>query len=203
MRAFVQCMACHSVEPGRHLTGPSLAQVWGKNAATAKDFTRYSDALMRSGLTWNPKTLDKWLTNPAALVPGTSMTFPGVKEPSVRADLIAYLQAVTEGKAPAAPSGGGMGGMMAGSEPFDLKSAQPDSVVTSLNHCKDSYIVRTADGKIHKVWECNVRLKTDSSRQGPNPGKPVVAGSGMQGDRISIVFTSPKELGDFIKESCE
>jgi cytochrome c len=202
-RAFGQCMACHSVEPGRHLTGPSLAHAWGRKAASAEGFMRYSDALARSGLTWNAQTLDKWLAKPEALVPGTSMTFQGIKEPRVRADVIAYLQAVSEGKAPAAQGAGGMGGMMAGSEPLNLKGAGPDSVVASLHHCKDTYIVRTADGKVHKVWEYNVRLKTDSSKQGPDRGKPVVAGSGMRGDRISIIFTSPKELGEFIRESCE
>jgi cytochrome c len=202
-RAFGQCMACHSVEPGRHLTGPSLAHVWGRKAASVEGFMRYTDALSRSGLTWNAQTLDKWLANPEALVPGTSMTFQGIKEAKVRADVIAYLQTVSEGRAPATHAPGGMGGMMAGSEPFNLKGAGPDSIVASMQHCKDTYIVRTEDGKVHKVWEYNVRLKTDSSKQGPNRGKPVVAGSGMRGDRISIIFTSPKDLGEFIKETCE
>jgi cytochrome c len=202
-RAFAQCMACHSVEPGRHLTGPSLAHAWGRKAASAEGFMRYSNALARSGLTWNAQTLDKWLASPENLVPGTSMTFQGIKEAKVRADVIAYLQAVSEGKAPATQAGSGMGGMMAASEPLDLKGAEPGSVVASLHHCKDTYIVRTADGKVHKVWEYNVRLKTDSSKQGPERGKPVVAGSGMRGDRISIIFTSPKEVGEFIKETCE
>ena len=202
-RAFAQCVACHSVEPGRHLTGPSLAHVWGRKAGSAEGFMRYSDPLARSGLTWNAPTLDKWLANPQALVRGTSMTFAGIKDSKVRADLIAYLQAVSEGKAGAPPAAGGMGGMMAGSGPLALKEAGPDSIVASLHHCKDTYIVKTADGKMHKVWEYNVRLKTDSSKQGPDLGRPVVAGSGMRGDRISIIFTSPKELGEFIKESCE
>lgn len=201
-RAFGQCMACHSVEPGRHLTGPSLATVWGKKAGSAQGFARYSDALAHSGLTWNTQTLDKWLANPQGLVPGTNMSFPGIKEATVRSDVVAYLQAVSEGKAPGAAPGG-MGGMMGGSEPLNLKGAAADSVVASLHHCKDTYIVKTADGKVHKVWEYNVRLKTDSSKQGPEPGKPVVAGSGMRGDRVSIIFTSPKELGDFVKERCD
>jgi cytochrome c len=202
-RAFGQCMACHSVEPGRHLTGPSLAHAWGRKAASAEGFMRYTDALTRAGLTWDSQTLDKWLANPEALVPGTSMTFQGIKEAKVRADVIAFLQAVSEGKAPATQAGRGMGGRMAGSEPLDLKGAGPDSIVASMHHCKDTYIVKTADGKVHKVWEYNVRLKTDSSKHGPDRGKPVVAGSGMRGDRVSIIFTSPKELGEFIRETCD
>ena len=200
--AFQQCASCHSLEPGKHLTGPSLARAWGSRAATAPGFTRYSDALLRSGLVWNDQALGRWLANPQALVPGTTMTFPGVRDAQVRDDLIAFLRAVSEGKAPpmGAPKGGGM---MGGSEPADLKLAGADAQVRSIRHCRDTYIVRTGDGQVHKVWEYNVRLKTDSSKSGPAPGKPVVAGSGMRGDRISIVFASPKELGQFIQESCE
>jgi cytochrome c len=204
--AFQQCTACHSVEPQRHLTGPSLAHVWGRKAATAEGFDRYSDALRRSGLTWNEDTLNRWLAGPAKLVPGTAMNFPGVPDERARGDIVAYLKAVSEGNAPApsrAGMGGMMGGMMNGTQPADLKKAAADEQVVGLSHCRDTYAVRTADGKIHKVWEYNLRLKTDSSMQGPSPGKPVMAESGMRGDRFSIVFASPKELGGFIKESCD
>src|SRR5712691_10701263 len=68
---FQQCMACHSVQPDEHLTGPSLAHVWNHKAGTAEGFTRYSDVLRGSGLTWNPATLHKWLASPQQLVPGT------------------------------------------------------------------------------------------------------------------------------------
>ena len=200
-RAFVQCIACHSVEPERHLTGPSLAQVWGRRAGTAQGFIRYSEALQRSGLRWNEQSLDKWLTDPQAMVPGTSMTFRGVKDAATRDDLIAYLRAVSEGKAPTGEPEGG--GMMGASTPSDLKRAPRDAQVLSLQHCRDTYILRTADGSTHKIWEYNVRLKTDSSNLGPTAGKPVVTGSGMRGDRVSIVFSSPADLGSFIKETCE
>src|SRR5437899_3076735 len=74
--AFQQCAGCHSTEPGRHLTGPSLSHVWGSKAGTAEGFRRYSEALLRSGIVWNQQSLDGWLAKPEALVPGTSMTFP-------------------------------------------------------------------------------------------------------------------------------
>jgi cytochrome c len=203
VQAFQQCAACHSVEPGRHLTGPSLAHVWGRKAGTAEGFDRYSDALQRSGVVWDGDALDKWLTNPQAFVPGTSMSFPGLEKESTRADVIAYLEAVSEGKAPQRPAGGGMmGGMMGSSGPANLRQAGTDALVASLSHCHDTYIIKTAAGATHKVWEYNVRLKTDSSKHGPNPGKPVMTGSGMQGDRVSIVFASPSEVSEFIKESC-
>jgi cytochrome c len=150
------------------------------------------------------RTLDKWLTNPQAFVPGNSMSFPGLKKESTRDDVIAYLKAVSEGKAPQGPDGGGMmGGMMGNSGPANLRQASTDSLVTSLRHCRDTYIIKTAAGATRKVWEYNVRLKTDSSKDGPNPGKPVVTGSGMQGDRVSIVFASHSEVSEFIKESCQ
>jgi cytochrome c len=203
-QAFQQCAACHSVEPGRHLTGPSLAHVWGRKAGTAEGFDRYSDALQRSGVVWNEDSLNKWLTNPQAFVSGNSMGFPGLKKASTRDDVIAYLKAVSEGKAPSGPAGGGMmGGMMGNSGPANLRQASTDSLVTSLRHCRDTYIIKTAAGATRKVWEYNVRLKTDSSKHGPNPGKPVMTGSGMQGDRVSIVFASPSEVSEFIKESCQ
>ena len=75
---FQVCMACHSTEPDRHLTGPSLAHVWGSKAGTARGFPRYSDALKKSGIVWNEETLDKWLSNPEGFVPGNGMTFPGI-----------------------------------------------------------------------------------------------------------------------------
>ena len=204
--AFRQCTTCHSVEPGHHLTGPSLAHVWGKKAGTAEGFTRYSEPLQRSRIVWNENSLDKWLANPQALVPGNYMPFAGISDATRRSDLIAYLNAVSEGKAPAAQlRGGGMmgGGMMGSTGPANLKQADAGSQVASLKHCRDTYIINTVGGATAKVWEYNVRLKTDSSINGPEPGKPVMTHSGMSGDRVSIIFASPTELSRFIKESCE
>jgi len=65
--------------------------------------------------------------------------------------------------------------------------------------CGDTYTVETADGKKQRVWEFNLRFKTDSSKDGPLPGKPVIVGAGMQGDRASVVFAGPAEIGNFIK----
>jgi len=183
------------------MTGPSLAHVWGHPAASAEGFMRYSDGLKRSGLKWDDATLDKWLVSPQKLVPGTAMTFPGVRDRQARQDLIAYLKALDENKAPAAAKGGEM---MMGTAPrkIDLKSAPPAGQVRSITHCSDTYTVETADGKVEKIWEFNLRFKTDSSKLGPNPGKPVAVGAGMQGDRASIVFATPKEISETIRESC-
>jgi cytochrome c len=196
---FRQCVACHSVESGVQLTGPSLAHVWGRRAATVDGFTRYSEPLKRAAVVWDAATLDRWLQNPQAVVPGNLMTFPGVKDERQRADLVAYLKAVDAGQAPPAPPGGRM---MAGSTRPDLKTLGPERRVKAIRHCGDGYHVTTEDGKTVPFWEFNLRFKTDSSRFGPATGTPVLVPAGMQGDRASVVFSSPAEIGRLIEERC-
>jgi cytochrome c len=200
-QVFQACVACHSVKPGEHLTGPSLAHVWNRRAGKAEKFSRYSDALKRTDIEWDEATLDKWLSDPAQLVPGTSMIFPGLKEGKDRQDVIAYLRAVSDGKAPSAEPR--RGGMMMQSGKVDLKKAPAAGQVVSIGHCGDTYAVKTADGKTSKVWEFNLRFKTDSSKDGPFPGKPVIVGAGMQGDRASVVFAAPSEISSFVKQTCQ
>ncbi|HYL22783.1 MAG TPA: c-type cytochrome, partial [Burkholderiales bacterium] len=198
---FRQCMACHSTEEGEHMTGPSLAHIWHRKAGTVESFARYSDALKRADVTSDEATLSKWLANPERFIPGTSMTFPGLKAPKDREDVAAYLEALAQHTAPQAERAEkGTMGMRGGKA--DLRKAPPEAQVKALSHCGDAYTVETADGKKHKVWEFNLRLKTDSSKLGPLPGNPVVVGAGMQGDRASIVFASPQEISGFIKQAC-
>ena len=198
---FGQCTACHSVRPGEHMTGPSLAWIWNRKAGTADGFLRFSDAVKGADVTWNEATLDKWLANPEKFIPGTSMTFAGIKDRRAREDVIAYLRAVGENKAPVAAEGSR--GMMGIARPkADLKDAPPAGQVRSISYCGDTYTVETADGRRDKIWEFNLRFKSDSSKMGPNPGKPVAVGAGMQGDRASVVFASPKEISDFVKHAC-
>lgn len=199
-RVFAQCMTCHSVNPGEHMTGPSLANIWNRKAGTIETFMRYSNALKRADIIWNEATLDNWLKAPDRLIPGTSMTFPGLKDGRDRQDVVAYLKAVAENKAPQAEQG--HRGMMMRRTELDLRKAPPEGQVTSIRHCGDTYTVDTADGKSQKIWEFNLRFKTDSSKNGPLPGKPVVIGAGMQGDRASVVFGAPSEISAFIKPSC-
>jgi cytochrome c len=198
--AFGACMACHSVKPGDHMTGPSLASVWNRKAGTVKGFSRYSDSLKGVDVVWNDGNLDKWLADPERLIPGNTMTFPWIKGAQEREDIIAYLKAVSENKAPAAGQQGN--GMRAHGTKLNLRTAPPEGQVTAIRYCGDTYTVRTADEKSQKVWEFNLRFKTDSSKEGPLPGKPVIVGAGMQGDRASVVFASPSEISSFIKPAC-
>ena len=199
---FRTCIACHSVEPGEHMTGPSLAHVWGRKAGTAGGFARYSDALKHANVVWDEHTLDKWLGDPANFIPHNYMTFPGIESSKDRRDVIAYLKAVSEGHAPPPSQKEGGMGMMMGRSKLDLKNAGPKMQVVSLEYCGDTYIVKTAAGGTYKFWEFNLRLQTDSSKYGPVKGRPVIVGTGMMGDRAAVIFTAPHEISSFIKESC-
>lgn len=86
----LNCSICHSVQPGRNVVGPSLFAVVNRHSGQVQNF-HYSDANKNSGLTWNVATLDRYLAGPRDLVPGTKMTFPGLRDARQRADLIAYL----------------------------------------------------------------------------------------------------------------
>lgn len=167
----------------------------------AEGFLRYSDPLKRSGLVWNEKSLDRWLKDPQALVPGNAMAFRGVADQRARADLVAYLKAVSEGKE-APVSRGGMG-MMAQGTKANLKQADKDNLIVAIRHCGDTYRAVTASGKTLVFWELNLRFKTDSSTEGPDHGKPVLLPAGMMGDRASIVFAGPEEMATFIKRQCD
>ena len=89
--AFAQCKVCHSTEAGKVVVGPSLAGVVGRKAGSVSGFA-YSDGVKNLGLTWDEASLDKWLTNPAAMAPGTKMTFPGFSDPAQRKAVIDYLK---------------------------------------------------------------------------------------------------------------
>lgn len=192
-RVWQACAACHALQAGRHMTGPSLAGLWGRKAGTAPGFERYSEPLRRSGLVWNEGTLDKWLANPEAAVPGNFMLFQGLREAQARADLIAFLHEASEGEQAQTRQAPGLP---------DLKSAPARTVVTAIRHCRDTYHVTNGRNETRPYWEFNLRFKTDSSASGPAPGKPVLVGQGMQGDRAQVVFAAPGEISALVREGC-
>ena len=201
---FRACAPCHSLEPDRNMTGPSLANLWGRKAGSLPSFERYSDALKSSGIIWDDRALDGWLTDPQRMVPDNDMPFEGIKDGRVRADLLAFLKEATKPGAPQQMAQqGGMGGMMGGGgrDP-NLKSLEPNMQVKTITHCHDSYRVTTADGKTQAFWERNLRLKTDSGKDGPQNGAPALVPAGMMGDRADVIFAAPEEISKMIESRC-
>jgi len=203
-RIFRACEACHSLEPDRDMTGPSLANLWGRKAGSLASFSRYSAPLKASGVVWNEDTLSAWIADPQRVVPGNEMPFEGIKDAQQRADLVAFLkQATKPGAAPTRPQRrGGMAGMTGGGQVPNLKDLKSTNRVRSITYCKDSYTVTMADGQIHKFWERNLRLKTDSSKDGPTKGAPALIGAGMMGDRADVIFADPAEISAAISPKC-
>jgi cytochrome c len=92
---FAVCRSCHTLGPGgADMTGPNLNGLFGRKVATKPGYT-FSEALKAQSFTWDAAKLDTWLTDPKAMAPGTKMTFPGLKDPKDRIDVIAYLKAET------------------------------------------------------------------------------------------------------------
>ncbi|HSA79496.1 MAG TPA: c-type cytochrome [Geminicoccaceae bacterium] len=200
-RAFRPCAACHTLKSGEHRTGPSLADVFGRQAGTAPGFTRYSPALQQADVVWDAAALDAWLADPQALIPGNRMSFPGIPDAAARADLVAYLEAATA-QAGAAPPPDPSGRMAAG-EMTDLRhEIGPNNRIRTIRHCGDTYTVTVENGAEHQFWEFNLRFKTDSSARGPEPAHPVLIPASMMGDRAFVIFAAPAEISPFIEAQC-
>lgn len=98
---FAQCAPCHQIGPdAKNLIGPELNDIVGRKAASVTDYPIYSDGMKKlgeSGFVWTEENLDKWIANPKAMLPDSSMSlFPGVPDASDRANLMAYLKTVTQ-----------------------------------------------------------------------------------------------------------
>ncbi len=198
-RMFGACAACHSLEPDKNMTGPSLADLWDRQAGGLKSFSRYSEALKSSGIIWENNSLDAYLANPKTFIPGNDMTFRGLPDARTRADLLAFLKEATKpGSLLAAQAQGGG----RGSDVPNLKKLDSEDRVQRITYCRDTYRVTTADGKTHAFWERNLRFKTDSSDEGPVKGAPAIVGAGIGGDRASVIFSAPEEWGQFVAREC-
>lgn len=89
-----QCLACHDLTNAKkNKVGPYLWGIVGQKAGKVEGF-KYSEAHMKkaSEITWDEATLDKYLTDPRAFIPGNKMAFAGVKDAEKRADLIEAMK---------------------------------------------------------------------------------------------------------------
>lgn len=101
-----KCKTCHTFEKGGpNKVGPNLWGVVGANFVHVADF-KYSDAMRakgEEGMTWTFENLDHFIENPKGFIPGTAMTYAGVKKPDERADIIAYLRTLSDNPVPLPP----------------------------------------------------------------------------------------------------
>ncbi len=95
-RVAKKCAACHTFDNGgANKTGPNLWNVMGRAAAGADGFG-FSSAMSGSGLTWDFETMNQFLAKPKELVPGTAMSFAGIKKPKDRANLLAWIRSKSD-----------------------------------------------------------------------------------------------------------
>jgi cytochrome c len=94
-KQFNKCVACHSVEPGALMTGPSLHGLFGRKVGSLEGFA-FSPAMEASRIVWTEETLSAFLQEPMTYIPGTVMPFGGVRKAEQRDSLICYLKQVAE-----------------------------------------------------------------------------------------------------------
>ena len=94
-RQYRRCQSCHTLnEGGRNTVGPNLFGIMGTAAASREGFT-YSRQLIAADLMWDVPTMDAWIENPRALVPGNRMSFVGLRDADDRRDVIGYIAVET------------------------------------------------------------------------------------------------------------
>jgi len=90
-RVYNKCKSCHSLKKPKNKIGPHLVGIFGRKAGTVEGY-KYSPAMRKSGIVWDEKTMDAYITKPKKFMPGNKMTFVGLKKPKQRADVIAYIK---------------------------------------------------------------------------------------------------------------
>jgi cytochrome c len=186
------------------MTGPSLAEIWGRKAGTVEGFTRYSKAFKQADIIWDESSLDAWLENPKTFIPKNRMTFRGLPDEAQRRDLIAYLRSVSEKEGPSSDQQAESmsEGTMSQGQILNLKALEANNRITSISHCGDTYTVTVETEEAYEFWEFNLRFKTDGTENGPVAGHPVIIPASMRGDRAFVIFAAPTEISPFIKSEC-
>jgi cytochrome c len=96
-RKFSTCAACHHIRPNAaDVGGPNLYGVYNKALVTNSQRFGYTAPLRDFGGRWDEATLDRWISNPKAMIPATSMQYAGMADPLDRADVIAYIRSRTD-----------------------------------------------------------------------------------------------------------
>ncbi len=93
-KVFKKCATCHVADKETNKIGPHLVGLFGRTAGKLKGY-KYSSAMAASDVVWNAETLASFVKAPRDFIPGTKMTFAGLKDDGQIADLIAYLEEET------------------------------------------------------------------------------------------------------------
>ncbi len=166
------CAACHSLEPGVHLTGPSLAGLIGRPVGKVAGFNRYSPDLREAEFEWEAGSLASFIENPPSMFPGTYMMFPGVRDAAAREDLVAFLTVATApgGLEKAVEQGLITADAARGQAPPPLADPPSEGQVTAIRHCGDSFFITTADGVETPIWEKTSASRSTAPRPDRQPG---------------------------------
>jgi cytochrome c len=91
-----RCKICHSLDKGGpNRVGPNLFGTFGRKAGSVPGFN-YSAEMKQSDIVWNDETMAAFLRDPRAAIPGNHMSFPGIKDETTLADLLARLKQATQ-----------------------------------------------------------------------------------------------------------
>jgi len=151
---FRKCQACHSIEPGKNMLGPSLSGLIGRKAGTEAGYN-YSPAMKSADIVWNAQTLDQYLSDPAKVVPGNKMPFPGLKTADDRADVIAYLAGGAQPAAAAAAQQPAPGAASPTPQPSPAQAAQGAPPANAIYIPDARYTLRSgiADGRMAYIGQ--------------------------------------------------
>ena len=91
-----QCKACHTVDKdGKNGIGPNLHGMFGQKAGAVQGF-QFSEAMLKSGIVWDDKTVGDYLKDPKGKVPDGKMVYAGLKQQAQLDDMIAFLRKATQ-----------------------------------------------------------------------------------------------------------
>jgi cytochrome c len=90
-KQFNKCIACHAVDPGVQMMGPSLFGLMGRKVGSVEGFP-FSEAMTSADIIWTEETLDAFLESPMQFMPGTVMPFGGIRKATQRDSLICYIK---------------------------------------------------------------------------------------------------------------